>query len=109
MIQEAENKQQERSNLVKELSEQLVTLTLTRRSPRPVREVTIDDIAPEVQQEIVDQVKAQLKPVMEGMITATRDAGEQLKEEVDKIVGQVVEKTAELTATAARVEPESVS
>lgn len=104
MIQEAENKQEERSKLVKELSEQLATLALTRRSPRPVREITIEDIAPEIQQEIIDEVKTQLKPVMAGIIAGTRHAGEKLKEEVDKVVNEVVEKTAEVTSRAENID-----
>lgn len=113
MLQEAQEQRQRQNEILTELSAQ-VRAMLAKRSdppapppappppprPKPPRQITLDDMPPEIREEIVNKVKAELVPVMDGLKAATTQAGEEVRVALEQMVDPIVKKMANLLERA---------
>lgn len=99
LIIAAEQRQQKKTEYIDNMTNQIQALMARRARPkqRKVREYTIDDIPLEFRQTIVNEVVAEVQPVLEGMLAGTSQVGEELKAVLEQMIEPLLEKTETIT------------
>ncbi|KAF6766724.1 hypothetical protein DFP72DRAFT_839119 [Ephemerocybe angulata] len=105
LIEQAELTQRTRAGEIEELSTLFRAYSATVTAPRRVRDITIDDIAPELHEELVKEIKEELQPVLAGLVSGTAQVGESIKAAMEKLVEPLITKTAELANRVKGIPP----
>ncbi|KAF5323379.1 hypothetical protein D9611_005590 [Ephemerocybe angulata] len=105
LIEQAELTQRKRAGEIEELSTLFRAYSATVTAPRRVRDITIDDIAPELHEELVKEIKEELQPVLAGLVSGTAQVGEGIKAAMEKLVEPLITKTAELANRVKGIPP----